>query len=711
MSESDSSVVEEPPPTYMIFLVVFLFFVTGLLGFLVCHTLKKKGYRCRTWDTDEEDEEEEEDKDEEEGKKKKKQQEEQQEDGSGEDDDEDTQDTVEQILKCIIENEANMEAFKEMLGNQNICALHDPRLLRKESLGGIPPHHHTVHSGSDRNSCHLCAQSRVKKGRRRSRTPKPKKPGEQTVFSVGRFRVIHTDKKPQGSPNPLVGSGDQLNQSQDSSDQKEGTEDSKEGGYNLRNMFKDVKQPTEGSNGVVPNAGKRRKSLTIFGLGRRGSDPVGMKMASLPGGRILGSVREAVKFSQQAPVVLEEQLPTDSAIDPAPYSVPLTGISEVGPLSTPGLEPLDELEAESSVCAVAQEHPVPSSLAIPTSLPSQRTFKSPTPRTEGEERKMVEVLSHTSTPISPGFGVASGLTSSAAAAQLPSPSSEGILPRRTLSSPYSISSQDADPGIGASLASMTLGSSPSSPFPVKTMSPASLRTPTSRVVLTQSLTPPPDTRKTPSSSPALKHSPQLTSVLSRSNQSPTTSLSLGRNPSPFLARTPSAALTLDAKASATSPSGTPSTALSPESSQTKLEVSPHAGVRSSSMAAVASSEPDKPSCGSLGDVHSVSPASPSALLAQDGPSSQPASPGQSLPPSLPPGGRMSSVSIFKASPDSAREFSVVTMLEEEEPSVSPTIKEETINMREDSADSGSLETMRQDKELSTVLIVPSVNQG
>ena len=70
MSDLDALAVGEPPPPYMIFLVVFLFFVTGLLGFLVCHTLKKRGYRCRTWETDEEEEEEEEDKEKEkEGKK------------------------------------------------------------------------------------------------------------------------------------------------------------------------------------------------------------------------------------------------------------------------------------------------------------------------------------------------------------------------------------------------------------------------------------------------------------------------------------------------------------------------------------------------------------------------------------------------------------------------------------------------------------------
>uniref|UniRef100_A0A3Q3XBB8 RELT like 2 n=1 Tax=Mola mola TaxID=94237 RepID=A0A3Q3XBB8_MOLML len=121
MTELEASGKVEHPPPYIIFVVVFLFFLTGLLGFLICHLLKKKGYRCRTGEINCEEEEEE--------------------------DNEENQDTVEQILKCIIENE-----------------------------------------GTEHNSCHLCAQVRSKKGRRQSRTPRLKqRPGEQTVFSVGRF--------------------------------------------------------------------------------------------------------------------------------------------------------------------------------------------------------------------------------------------------------------------------------------------------------------------------------------------------------------------------------------------------------------------------------------------------------------------------------------------------------------------------------------------
>ncbi|KAG9349055.1 hypothetical protein JZ751_029373 [Albula glossodonta] len=221
MTDQENTNVGEPPPQYMIFLLVFFFFLTGLLGFLICHMLKKKGYRCRTGDLD---------------------------------DDEDCED------KLAPGDNANMEAFQEMLGNQNTCEHNDARLPRKESLGGIPPHHHTVHSGVDRNSCHLCAQSRSKKARRRSRVARSKaRPGEQTVFSVGRFRVTHMEKKNsiQGSTNlPVNESGDQSEHTLPLDDPAKPQEE----GYNLRNMFKDV-SPT---NGVVPMETKRKKSVTLL---------------------------------------------------------------------------------------------------------------------------------------------------------------------------------------------------------------------------------------------------------------------------------------------------------------------------------------------------------------------------------------------------------------------------------------------------------------
>lgn len=115
--------------------------------------------------------------------------------------------------------------------------------------------------------------------------------------------MTHHDKKLQGGPNPSVGSGDQLDQSQDS-------EDRKESGYNLRSMFKDVRPPLDTSNGIAPNVGKRRRSVTIFGL-RRGSDPAGNKAAEGTG-KETGGVMFAL---QKRPTVLEELAQTDSAVD------------------------------------------------------------------------------------------------------------------------------------------------------------------------------------------------------------------------------------------------------------------------------------------------------------------------------------------------------------------------------------------------------------
>lgn len=75
-------------------------------------------------------------------------------------------------------------------------------------------------------------------------------------------------------------------------------------------MFKDVRPPLDTSNGIALNAGKRRKSVTIFGL-RRGSDPAGSKAAEGTG-KEMGGVMFAV---QKRPAVPEEPLQTDSAVD------------------------------------------------------------------------------------------------------------------------------------------------------------------------------------------------------------------------------------------------------------------------------------------------------------------------------------------------------------------------------------------------------------
>ncbi|MGH0174746.1 UNVERIFIED_CONTAM: hypothetical protein FKN15_072890 [Acipenser sinensis] len=124
MADRESVPQGEAPdhtPPYMIFLLVLFFFLTGLLGFLICHVLKKKGYRCRTGELEEEESE---------GKLTRE---------DTEDDQAEDQDTVEQIVKCIIENEANAEALKEMLVNQEPVERTDPRKCRSpEGDAGEP---------------------------------------------------------------------------------------------------------------------------------------------------------------------------------------------------------------------------------------------------------------------------------------------------------------------------------------------------------------------------------------------------------------------------------------------------------------------------------------------------------------------------------------------------------------------------------------------
>lgn len=609
---------EEHPPPYIIFVVVFFFFLTGLGGFLICHLLKKKGYRCHMEDDEEEEEEEEKLGVEEENE------------------DEENQDTVEQILKCIIENEANMEAFNEMLGKQNVCVRHDPR-LRKESIGGIPPHLHTVHSGTDLNTCHLCAQSRIKKGRRPSRTPRLKqRPGEQTVFSVGRFRVTHTDKKNSGVPNVLVGSGDLLDQSQDS-------EERKDGGYNLRNMFKDVRPPSENSNGVAPNLGKRKRSLTIFNL-RRGSDPIGIRVDST--GRDTGGVR----FTPQ-PVVLEEPPHTENGESGTKLDSKVktesnknhtheakTSHSNASTFKTgdSNVVTLEASEQGSSLEPKPKSFPSAAAVA-PSSLPI--SFRTDTEETEKLNQFDPGPL-QTSTPLyslpESGEGIIQfTLQSGCPVPQTPpDPCTSPVLEHSFVSSPALIS----------------LGSSPHS----------SVKTPTLPLAITPS--PKLSSKGTPKLTPSLK----FLSDQTISSQSPLPSRSLDKSITSLPSQTssPSTSLQDDAMPVSLERPAQDFESLHAKSATTlpatkdDLEVSVPTSPKQSQLE-VSTTLPsvEKPKLKNLG------------ILNTDKVSPQ-------LSPSSPLGGRISSVTIVKASPDSKREFSVVTMVEEQKGTLETVAKEE-----------------------------------
>ncbi|XP_072252382.1 RELT-like protein 2 isoform X2 [Leuresthes tenuis] len=659
MTELEASGVGEPPPPYMIFLVVFLFFLTGLLGFLICKLLKKKGYRCRTRDMDDEEEEEKLGE-------------------NADDENEDNQDTVEQILKCIIENEANMEAFNEMLGNHNLCVRHDHR-LRKESIGGVPPHLHTVHSGTDHNSCHLCAQVRSKKGRSHSRTPRFKqRPGEQTVFSVGRFRVTHTDKKLHGGSNALAVSGDQLDQSQDS-------EERKEGGYNLRSLFKEARPPSENTNGVAANVGNRKKSMTIFGL-RRGSDPIGLKVKE-------GTVSETggIQFAtQQPPLVLEDPLQVENIeTDPehytkpsskpkteaakASYSVNLPSVqskkqahnSSPGPLEDfklwPRPEPHTQIMPKSSNGSAAATAP------ISLSVSSERTLNVDKIRMTEEAYNPGPL--QTSTPIAPEMASISGFIPGIPPGQSEPYSLKGFSVAQTPPDPSS--SPDLEPAIGAGITLKSLGLSP--PF-----------------ALAESLSAQSSSRNMPlkaaklSFSPKHISSPKLLPDQEKSNPPTNISSSLGQIAGPLQAQSPSIAVAASPIVdtilfSTQSPSSTsadpnpsfpsspcPITKLSitepvlgdtiPKTEEKKEKA--RAGILKTAKQSVVATEESR----------SSSFSSPSGQLFKDSPSSL--SPSSTSSPSSPQRSRITSVTIIKASPDSKREFSVVAIEEKEESSSS-----------------------------------------
>ncbi|XP_039182107.1 RELT-like protein 2 isoform X3 [Crotalus tigris] len=172
---------------YMLVLLVLVFFVMGLAGFLICHILKKKGYRCRTFSNELDSD----------NKESLTQ--------LQDDEDEDlNEDTVEKIVKCIIQNEANVEVLKEMLGESDAdfpVPVPVPSALcphRSSQDGGIP-HHHTVHLGSTQAPCIHCSKKKRPPLHHQGRSKESKSkmhPGETTVFSVGRFHVTHIEKTP-----------------------------------------------------------------------------------------------------------------------------------------------------------------------------------------------------------------------------------------------------------------------------------------------------------------------------------------------------------------------------------------------------------------------------------------------------------------------------------------------------------------------------------
>ncbi|XP_068134538.1 RELT-like protein 1 [Hyperolius riggenbachi] len=187
-------------PEYVAFILVPLFFIMGLVGVLICHILKKKGYRCTTEAEPAPDEKITVEKIE-------------LQEGAA-----DTHnDTVGQIVSYIMKNEANADVLKAMVADNSVVT--DPSFFDPESpttpnsptsptspLSPMSPmptpvkhscHLHTIGGVADRNVCSRCAQKRWNpmKAPHKHKEPKKSRPGAVTVLSVGRFRVTKVEPK------------------------------------------------------------------------------------------------------------------------------------------------------------------------------------------------------------------------------------------------------------------------------------------------------------------------------------------------------------------------------------------------------------------------------------------------------------------------------------------------------------------------------------
>ncbi|XP_066537347.1 RELT-like protein 1 [Hoplias malabaricus] len=192
---------DQKHPEYIAFVLVPVFFLLGLLGVLICHVLKRKGYRCTTNAEEEDELEAEEEKN--------------LEDGDLNDTySEGNTDTVGQIVHYIMKNEANTDALKAMVMENSIdsdgapVTPTSPTIPASPVSPGAPPsaakhtcnHLHTIGGiGGHKNICNRCNQKKWPLMRRGSNRKMERRShvGEVTVLSVGRFRVTKSDPRQQ----------------------------------------------------------------------------------------------------------------------------------------------------------------------------------------------------------------------------------------------------------------------------------------------------------------------------------------------------------------------------------------------------------------------------------------------------------------------------------------------------------------------------------
>ncbi|XP_053107630.1 RELT-like protein 1 [Hemicordylus capensis] len=181
----------EGHPEYIAYFLIPIFFVMGLLGILICHILKKKGYRCTT-------------------------EAEQEEEKLGEKIDlnettNDNGDTVGKIVDYIMKNEANADVLKAMVADNSVYDPESPTTPGSPtspasplSPGGTQSKHncrghhlHTVGGVAGTGGCSRCNQKRwhLFSPAKKAKEARRARHGEVTVLSVGRFRVTKVEHK------------------------------------------------------------------------------------------------------------------------------------------------------------------------------------------------------------------------------------------------------------------------------------------------------------------------------------------------------------------------------------------------------------------------------------------------------------------------------------------------------------------------------------
>uniref|UniRef100_A0A673AKB2 RELT like 1 n=2 Tax=Sphaeramia orbicularis TaxID=375764 RepID=A0A673AKB2_9TELE len=188
------------------FVLVPAFFLLGLLGVVICHVLKRKGYRCTT-EAQDQDQDQDLDKDQYQGLDRDVEM------GDLDDTFSDNNDTVGQIVHYIMKNQANSDALKAMVHDNSIDS-DGPPLTPTSPATPSPPvtpvspgapvgvakhtcnHLHTIGGvGGNKNICTRCSQKKwplMRKPSARRAELRRSHCGEVTVLAVGRFRVTKT---------------------------------------------------------------------------------------------------------------------------------------------------------------------------------------------------------------------------------------------------------------------------------------------------------------------------------------------------------------------------------------------------------------------------------------------------------------------------------------------------------------------------------------